>query len=130
VSAIATDEVSATTDTNGDFTIDAAPSGMYTLTANSAGFLAAVCAEVDHSYYALTELEDAFLLAGDIDDNRVIDIADAVAIGAVFENTGSGIIADLNADEVVDILDLILMSANYGQTSDGNPWVCQLGTEL
>jgi hypothetical protein len=31
---------------------------------------------------------------------------------------------------VVDILDLILMSANYGQTSDGNPWVCQLATEL
>ena len=124
------DEVSATTDTNGDFTVVAAPSGMYTMTANSAGFLAAVCENVDHSYYALTELDNAFLLAGDIDDNRVIDIADAVAIGAVFENTGEGIIADLNADGVVDILDLILMSANYGQTSEGNPWVCQLGTEL
>jgi hypothetical protein len=123
-------EVGATTDTNGDFTISKALSGMYTLTANSAGFLAAVCEEVDHSYYALTQLEDARLLAGDIDDNRVIDIADAVAIGAVFENTGPGIIADLNADQVVDILDLILMSANYGQTSEGNPWVCQLGTEL
>jgi hypothetical protein len=124
------DEVSATTDTNGDFVIDRAPSGMYTLTANSAGFLAAVCVNVNHSFYALTQLDNAFLLAGDIDDNRIIDIADAVAIGAVFENVGPGIIADLNADGVVDILDLILMSANYGQTSEGNPWVCQLATEL
>jgi hypothetical protein len=28
------------------------------------------------------------------------------------------------------VLDLILMAANFGQTSVGNPWVCQLGVEL
>ncbi len=123
-------EVSALTEANGDFLIDEAPGGIYDLTANSPGFLAAACEDVDHSFFVLTTLEAVTLLAGDIDDNGEIDITDAVAIGAVFDSTEPGVIADLNIDGVVDILDLILMSVNYGQTSVDNPWVCQLGTEL
>jgi hypothetical protein len=115
-----------TTEANGDFWIDNAPTGTYVLTANEAGFLAASCADVAHSSDALTTLDSAILLAGDINDDQIIDITDAVAIGAVFGNT-EGEVADLNLDGVVDVLDLILMAVNYGQTSAENPWACQAG---
>ena len=112
------------TDTNGDFSFPDAEFGTYTLTANSAGFLAATCTDVDHSSDP-TVLESVILLAGDLDDSGEVDITDAVAIGTVFGSTEPDEIADLNVDGEVDILDLILMSVNFGQTSAGNPWVCQ-----
>ena len=113
------------TEANGDFLISDAPADTYTMTASRAGFLAASCADVVHTSEALTSLAGVELLAGDINGDDTIDIADAVAIGLVFGSTASGEVADLNADGVVDILDLILMSVNYGQTSAANPWVCQ-----
>jgi hypothetical protein len=119
-----------TTGTNGDFFFNNVATGTYTLFADSPGFLAATCADVSHSADALTNLADAVLLAGDIDGNGEIDITDAVAIGAVLGSTDPGEIADLNADVVVDILDLIVMAVNFGQTSAGNPWICQLPAEL
>jgi hypothetical protein len=124
-------ELVATTDANGDFLIEDAPADTYTMTANSAGFLAAACTGVEHMADALTTLADVTLLAGDIDDSGQIDITDAVAIGAAFGSTNPGEVSDLNVDGVVDILDLILMSVNFGQTSVDNPWLCQVpATEL
>jgi hypothetical protein len=120
----ATTTLTGTTEANGDFWIDNAPAGTYVVTADEAGFLAASCADVVHAGDSLTTLNNAVLLAGDINDDQVIDITDAVAIGAVFGNT-TGEVADLNLDGVVDVLDLILMAVNYGQTSADNPWVCQ-----
>ncbi|RPJ56428.1 MAG: hypothetical protein EHM12_10390 [Dehalococcoidia bacterium] len=118
------------TETNGHFVIQKAPADTYTMTASRPGFLAASCPEVKHVTTALTTLKDATLLAGDINSDAVIDITDAVAIGAVFGSTTANEVADLNADGVVDVLDLILMAANFGQTSAGNPWLCQVATEL
>ena len=118
------------TESNGDFVISDAPADTYTITANSSGFLAASCADVIHAADALTSLDSVSLLAGDIDDSGNIDVTDAVAIGSVFGSTTPGEVADLNADGVVDVLDLVLMGVNFGQTSAGNPWVCQLPTEL
>lgn len=118
------DGLSATTDANGNFVLAGVEFGTYALTADSAGFLAAACDSVVHDS-GLTLLADVILLAGDINGDNAIDVADAVAIGAVFGSTASGEVADLNVDGVVDILDLILMSVNYGQTSAANPWVCQ-----
>ena len=120
----------AVTESNGDFVIDDAPADTYTLTADRPGFLAASCASVIHTSTALTSLAGVTLLAGDIVDPGVIDITDAVAIGAVFGSTVAGQVADLNDDGIVDILDLVLMAVNFGQTSVGNPWLCQLPTEL
>jgi len=75
----------------------------------------------------LTSLAGVTLLAGDIvdDEAKAIDITDAVAIGSVFGSTAPDEVADLNVDGIVDILDLILMSVNFGQTSEANPWICQ-----
>lgn len=123
-------DLMVTTDANGDFLFDNAPADTYTVTANSDGFLAATCEGVEHTASAMTTLADAVLLAGDIDDSGEIDITDAVAIGAAFGGAEPDEVADLNADEAVDILDLILMAANFGQTSEDNPWVCQQDTEL
>ncbi len=120
----------ALTEANGDFVISGAPADTYTLTADRPGFLAASCADVVHTSEALTSLSGVTLLAGDIVDLGVIDISDAVAIGAVFGSTAPDEVADLNADGIVDILDLVLMAVNFGQTSAGNPWLCQVPTEL
>ncbi len=113
------------TDDTGDFWINNAPSYTYSITANSAGFLAATCTDATHVTGTVTVLNDVVLLAGDIDNDGVIGIADAAAIGAVFGSTDANEVANLNADEKVDILDLILMAANYEQTSEANAWRCQ-----
>ena len=123
-SVVSEGDLSALTETNGDFSLVEAEFGTYDLTAKSPGFLAATCEGVVHES-AETPLEGAELLAGDIDDSGGIDITDAVAIGADFGNASSGKVSDLNIDDEVDILDLILMAANYGQTSEDNPWICQ-----
>jgi hypothetical protein len=55
------------------------------------------------------------LMAGDVDDNSVIDIVDAGLIGANFGLEGglfpSG---DLNRDSTIDISDLVLVGSNFG----------------
>jgi hypothetical protein len=115
------------TESNGDFVINDAPADTYTVTADRAGFLVASCVDVVHAADALTSLAGVTLLAGDIvdDEAKAIDITDAVAIGSVFGSTAPDEVADLNVDGIVDILDLILMSVNFGQTSEANPWICQ-----
>ncbi len=125
VTAIANSTASDITDDAGDFWINDAPADTYTVTANSAGFLSTTCTDVAHSVDALTTLNNTTLLAGDIDDDGVIDITDATAIGTAFGSTEADEVANLNVDDEVDILDLILMAANYGQTSADNPWSCQ-----
>lgn len=120
------DELSTTTDSQGNFLFETVASGAYTAVADRAGFLEAVCEDVSHTATVLTTLLDVTLLAGDIDGDTLIDITDATAIGIVFGTPDD--VADLNADGVVDVLDLILMAVNYGQTSEGNPWICQAGS--
>jgi hypothetical protein len=117
-----------TTEADGSFWLDNAAADTYTLVASRTGFLAATCEEVSHTTDVLTELAEVTLLAGDIDEDNVIDITDAVAIGVALGSTDA--VANLNADGQVDILDLILLAANFGQTSAANPWTCQLPANL
>jgi hypothetical protein len=69
-------------------------------------------------------LQPALLLGGDVDDDDVIGVADAGAIGGAFWTTPSDGLwnanADINNDGRVDILDLVLMGGNYGLSS--SPW--------
>ena len=115
---------SGLTEADGAFWLDDIAADVYTLTASRAGFLAATCGDVNHATVELTTLADVVLLAGDIDGDQAIDITDAVAIGMNLGSAGPENVADLNADTEVDILDLILMSTNFEQTSQGNPWEC------
>ncbi|MCB0154832.1 MAG: hypothetical protein KDF65_08540 [Anaerolineae bacterium] len=119
-----------TTEADASFWLNDVAADTYTMTASRPGFLTASCAGLSHTADALTNLAEVTLLAGDLDGNGTIDITDAVAIGAAFGTLGPDQLADLNGDEEVDVLDLILMTANFEQTSVGNPWLCQAAVEL
>ena len=55
------------------------------------------------------------LLAGDIDNNNVIDQFDAMTIGMSY-NTSTPSAADLNNDGTINVLDLELLAKNYRRT--------------
>ena len=55
------------------------------------------------------------LLAGDIDNNDVIDQFDAMTIGMNYNST-TPTAADLNNDGVINVLDLELLAGNYRET--------------
>jgi hypothetical protein len=55
------------------------------------------------------------LLAGDIDNNNVIDQFDALTIGMSY-NTAIPAAADLNNDGTINVLDLELLAQNYHDT--------------
>ena len=52
------------------------------------------------------------LLAGDIDNNGVIDQFDAMTVGMSY-NTATPAAADLNNDGTINVLDLELLASNY-----------------
>jgi hypothetical protein len=112
----------ATTDPNGDFEFVDVPPGIYTFRANADGYLEAVCENLE-VVSPLTTLMPVELVAGDVNGDGVIDIIDAVAIGAAFGDPASNPAADLNDDGDVNVFDLILMSVNFGATSP-TTWVC------
>ena len=96
------------------------PAGTYTAVAEASGFL--------KSRYLVTLIEgdaginlDITLLAGDIDQNNVIDQFDAMTIGMSY-NTASPNSADLNNDGLINILDLEILAENYRATSMLTPY--------
>ncbi len=107
----------------GDFTFADLDFGAYTLTASSPGFLRATC-NVTHQS-ELTTLAGLTLLAGDLNDDSVIDVADAAALGLAIGSAGPGAVADLNVDGTVNVLDLIPLAVNFGQSAAAHPWLCQ-----
>jgi hypothetical protein len=60
----------------------------------------------------ITTLPVVNLLAGDIDNNNVIDQFDALTIGMSY-NTATPAAADLNNDGFINVLDLELLARNY-----------------
>ncbi len=102
---------------DGLYTFTGVAPGEYLLLADAPGHLAAaqmVRVSANEGTSALTMV----LLAGDTDDNQVIDLADAGFIGANF-GLGAGIApanADLNTDGVVNIIDLTLVGGNFGKS--------------
>jgi len=64
-------------------------------------------------------LNTVTLLAGNADDNGVIDLADAGMIGANYKGTVPPYpaSADFNADGVINLVDLVLVGKNFGKTT-------------
>lgn len=115
--------LATTTSATGDFSLADLEFGTYSLTASQPGFLSATCTGVMHNNEP-TVLAGVTLLAGDLDGDGLISVADATAIGLALGG-GPGAVADLSVDGEVNVLDLILLAANFGQSALDNPWVCQ-----
>jgi hypothetical protein len=115
-------ELSAVTDTDGNFEFADVTPGTYAFEADADGYLPAVCESLD-VVAPSTTLAPVELVAGDVNDDGMIDIVDAVAIGAAFGDAESNPEADLNDDGAVNILDLILMAVNFGASSP-TTWEC------
>ena len=101
------------TDPEGSFLLTA-PSGTYTLVAVASGFLSAQGSVTLISGSTVTQ-PTVSLLAGDIDNNNVIDQFDAMTIGMSY-NTATPAAADLNNDGIINVLDLELLAQNYRKT--------------
>jgi hypothetical protein len=112
----------ATTGPDGNFEFVDVPPGTYTFRADADGYLEAVCENLE-VVAPLTMLISVELVAGDVNGDGIIDIVDAVAIGAAFGDPESNPAADLNADGAVNVLDLILMSVNFGAEAP-TVWAC------
>lgn len=95
---------------DGTFTLTA-PAGTYSVIATAAGFLSAQ-GSVTLSAGATHTMPTVSLLAGDIDNNNVIDQFDAMTI-AMNYNTAVPAAADLNSDGMINLLDLELLAHNY-----------------
>ena len=104
---------SVTANPDGTFSLTA-PAGTYTVIATSTGFLSAQGSAVLNPGSTTTK-PGITLLAGDIDDNNVIDQFDALTAGINYNSpTPAG--ADLNNDGIINVLDLELLAQNYRDT--------------
>ena len=88
---------------------------MYRAVANASGFLSAQKDSIMITSGTITTLPTINLLAGDIDNNNIIDAFDAMTIGMNY-NTVTPSAADLNNDGTINFLDLELLAANYRKT--------------
>lgn len=104
---------SVTANPDGTFSLTA-PAGTYNILAAASGFLSAQGSVTLTSGGADT-ISTISLLAGDIDNNNVIDQLDAMTIGMNY-NTAVPAAADLNNDGTINVLDLELLAKNYRAT--------------
>jgi hypothetical protein len=105
------DSVTANPDGTFSFTVSA---GAYTVTAAASGYLTAQ-GSVALTPGSTSTQPSLTLLAGDIDNNTVIDQFDAMTIGMSY-NTAVPAAADLNNDGVINVIDLELLAKNYRKT--------------
>ena len=104
---------SVTANPDGTFSLTA-PAGPYTVFATASGYLSAQ-ASITLTDGSTTTMPTISLLAGDIDNNNVIDQFDAMTIGMSY-NSATPTAADLNNDGVINVLDLEVLAANYRET--------------
>ena len=102
------------TQPDGSFQLEVPP-GNYTVVASAPGFLPAQAAVPSLNPGVTRFLPLIALLAGDIDNNNVIDQFDAMTIGMNY-NSATPAAADLNSDGTINVLDLELLAQNYRDT--------------
>lgn len=95
---------------DGTFRFDLA-AGTYTLVATANGFLR-VQGTVTLADGETRAMPVIALLAGDIDDNGIIDQFDAMTVGMSY-NTAEPPGADFNNDGIINVLDLEILARNY-----------------
>ncbi|MCB0168791.1 MAG: hypothetical protein KDI79_31480, partial [Anaerolineae bacterium] len=105
--------VTTTTDLTGAYNLANVPTTNITITADASGYLPAACTAAA-VVAPEASLQPVTLVSGDINDDNLVDVADATAIGVTFGQTGTSLGSDINRDEVIDIFDLVLVSSHFG----------------
>lgn len=103
---------------HGTFSLTA-PAGTYNIVAHASGFLSAM-GPITVAGGSTSVKPMINLLAGDIDNNFMIDQLDAMTIGMNY-NRPDPSAADLNNDGIINVLDLELLAGNYRNTGPV-PW--------
>jgi hypothetical protein len=120
--------VKCMTDKWGYLTLDNMPSGSYVVKVSKLGYidLPATLNKTLVVNAGKTKVNLLTLIAGDADNNEVINLADAVAVANDFGHSGGAIVnplADVNGDGTVNLLDLSIVALNYNKTSSAyNSW--------
>ncbi len=116
---------SATTDTDGNFTLENLAPDTYEVYASMYGYLDSLKGSgVQVVAGPCTDVGATKLLGGDVapqdpEPNNAIDISDIAYIA--FRFRGADLSADVNGDSVVNILDLTVAAANFGRVGP-TPW--------
>ena len=110
----------AVTAEDGTFIFRKVPAGILTLTADAPGYLMARVAGIVVIEEAGTDTGLLVLLAGDVNDDGVVDDADFDAITAELGNSPSlDPVVDYTGDDQVDVRDLVLATRNRGKSELG-----------
>jgi hypothetical protein len=102
--------LTTTTDISGTYVFEDLATGLYTVTLGHDGYLSVVT-EVQVSGCELVELCTFHMIAGDLNNDEIIDVADLALCAANFGGTGPD--GDVNDDGVVNIYDLVLIGKNF-----------------
>ncbi len=112
----------ATTNATGHFSVAGVAAGEHaSITVDAHGYLPAVCNTPTITAPETTVL-GVTLLSGDLNEDNLVDVSDATAIGVGFGQSGPELSADLNRDHTINIFDVILVSLNFGKGTQ--EWNC------
>jgi hypothetical protein len=104
---------------DGQFLFSSMTPGTYTLVASAPRYLSAQ-AEFSLEQGKAVQLPPAELLAGDTNEDSVIDLLDAALIAANFDGPATVAEADLNGDEWIDVRDLTIIGLQFGMAAPIN----------
>ena len=57
-------------------------------------------------------------LAGDVNNDKVVDLLDLVKVAGQFGQSGADLAGDVNGDNLVDLLDLVKVAGNFGESRE------------
>ncbi|BCD96231.1 dockerin type I domain-containing protein [Marinagarivorans cellulosilyticus] len=112
--------VSTLADANGDFTFTDLKNGVWVVSYKHPQYVNS-CSITQTQNGDTTVMDDETMIAGDINGDGVIDIADFTVISATYGSNSSdteyAVAADLNGDNVINIFDLTILGSHFGINS-------------